>query len=322
MKPPPGSCVQFPLNPAQAPLIRSQQAGVISRSQLVAAGFPDQFGRDRVRSRRWQRLSDGIYLTHSGEVGWSARCWAALLVGDGHGVIALHAAAYLDGLRPDRPTQIHLLLPHGLRKRRHPSWVKIVSTRRPVSFHGTPRRTGVARTTLDLVQRTAREDDVVGQVTAAARKLGTVVPLRRELEARHYTRHRDLLEGLLAADAEGLESALEYRYDRDVARAHGLPTMQRQVVTTLPTAQIRSDLRSEEYRTRIELDGRVHLATVDADVWRDNAVALAHGELTLRFRWQHVVGAPCDVAEQVAQALRRGGWTGTPRRCGPHCRLP
>ena len=42
---------------------------------------------------------------------------------------------------------------------------------------------------------------------------------------------------------------------------------------------------------------------------------------TLRYGWRSVSGHPCLVARQVVDLLRSGGWTGTPRRCGPGCAL-
>lgn len=72
---------------------------------------------------------------------------------------------------------------------------------------------------------------------------------------------------------------------------------------------------------RVELDGRLAhpFGRTDADVWRDNAVVLAHAELTLRYRWAHVAVAPCRTARQVAGALRAGGWRSRPARCSPAC---
>lgn len=43
------------------------------------------------------------------------------------------------------------------------------------------------------------------------------------------------------------------------------------------------------------------------------------GETVLRFGWVDVATRPCAVAGQVGQVLRRGGWAGRPRPCGPRC---
>lgn len=54
---------------------------------------------------------------------------------------------------------------------------------------------------------------------------------------------------------------------------------------------------------------------------RDNAGVLS-GDATLRYGWIDTTSRSCETAGQVATVLQRNGWTGTPRRCGPDCRLP
>lgn len=118
----------------------------------------------------------------------------------------------------------------------------------------------------------------------------------------------------------GVESALELRY-RGVERRHRLPRATLQVRKRLDDGLVRSDVRYPEQGVTVELDGGfAHpLGRTDADTWRDNAVLLARGDLTLRYRWAHVVRRPCDVARQVGEALRSRGWRGLPRPCGPGC---
>lgn len=310
-----------PTTPDQLRAVVRQQAGVVSRGQLLAAGFSRQAGRDRVRARRWQRVHPGVYLTHTGPLGYRERCWAALLALGGTGVLAGPSAAFLDHLIAREPHLVHVLVPHTRPVRGQLHGVQVRRTRRRIGSVDSPPRTWLARTAVDLAESSRGEDDVVGHITAAARRLGSLASLRADVEARGRMRHRGLIEDLLAPLSEGLESPLELRFDRRVLRRHGLPRLERQVLTNLDDGTIRSDLRSKRFSLRIELDGRVHLDKDAQDVWRDNAVALSHGELTLRYRWAHVVGRPCEVAAQVARALRRGGWRGTPRPCGPDCPL-
>ena len=80
--------------------------------------------------------------------------------------------------------------------------------------------------------------------------------------------------------------------------------------------------RDVEYRWGLvrELDGRE--AHPDharhRDRRRDNRVTVS-GRATLRYGWREVVGDPCEVAAEVAEVLRRLGWPGEARRCGPTC---
>ena len=54
------------------------------------------------------------------------------------------------------------------------------------------------------------------------------------------------------------------------------------------------------------------------DTHRDNA-NLAQGVRTLRYGWPDVTEYRCRTAAEIADVLRRQGWTGTLRRCGPAC---
>ena len=60
-------------------------------------------------------------------------------------------------------------------------------------------------------------------------------------------------------------------------------------------------------------EGRWH------DTRRDNA-NLVQGAVTLRYGWPDVTEKRCQTAAEVAAVLRRNGWKGTLRRCGPDCK--
>jgi len=69
----------------------------------------------------------------------------------------------------------------------------------------------------------------------------------------------------------------------------------------------------------VELDGLAsHRAeTRWQDIHRDNYMASA-GIITLRYNWADVTKRPCQVAAEIASALRLRGWTGTLGSC-PAC---
>ena len=78
------------------------------------------------------------------------------------------------------------------------------------------------------------------------------------------------------------------------------------------------DVRYEAERLVIELDGARDHTDWSKDMLRDNKRLLDDGALTLRYGWNAVVGQTCDVAAQVATALRsrgRDGIVGHCRRC-------
>jgi hypothetical protein len=112
---------------------------------------------------------------------------------------------------------------------------------------------------------------------------------------------------------------LEYRYVHHVERPHGLVGAHLQ-------ARARRDGRNEyrdqlyaEYGIAIELDGRAaHPGdTRWKDIHRDNAAA-ATGIATLRYGWLEVTTTPCQVAAEIAEALRATGYSAA-RPCSAHC---
>ena len=80
----------------------------------------------------------------------------------------------------------------------------------------------------------------------------------------------------------------------------------------------------EEFGVAVELDG--HAAHLVQDRWRDvhrdNAMTGA-GIITLRYNWTDVTERACEVAAEIGAVLRRRGWAGRPRPCGPRLlRIP
>ena len=74
---------------------------------------------------------------------------------------------------------------------------------------------------LDLTQTAKTFDDVCGWVTRAfARDLTDETRLRASMTARTKLRWRADLQELIVAAAGGDDSVLEFRYHRDVERAH------------------------------------------------------------------------------------------------------
>jgi len=141
------------------------------------------------------------------------------------------------------------------------------------------------------------------------------------MTARTKLRWRTDLGELIAAAAGGDHSVLEFRYHRDVERAHGLPQSARQVPFTTPGGgRGRRDRLYEPYGLVIELDGRLahQPENQGKDKTRDNAAA-ADGKQTLRYGWSQVKWQPCETAAEVARVLRRRGWGGRPRPCSPGC---
>lgn len=297
-----------------------RQAGMASRRQLADAGVGEAAVLGRTRRGEWQRVFPGVYATFSGPVSWRGRAHAGLLYAGQGAALGYEAAAFLLELQDSPPRVLDVWIPDTRRVLAQP--LLQVHRRAVISAHGLPRRTGLELTVLDVASRATCPDDVVGIVTAGARRGTDPAFLQSLLDARGRQRWRGLLTDLFTETDEGVESPLEYRFRRDVQRRHGLPEATLQYRQLLGFGEIRADVRYGKYRTRVELDGRLsHRDKLDSDVWRDNEVGLRCGDLTLRYRWFHVACRPCDTARQVWTALRNRGWSGTPRPCGPTCSL-
>ena len=310
-----------------------RQDGVATTAQLRALGATEPWIGRRIRSGQWQRPFRGVVVTHSGPMSWRNRFRAALLHAGRDAVLSHETAAYLHGFRLAPPAIVVLTVPahrtvttaRGLRVHRSrllgasgtplSGWV-------PPGMRAYP-RTSFADTALDLAARARTQDEVVACLAEAVRARTPPSELRAALDRRRSQPGRALLDDLLADVAVGIESPLEYRYHR-LARAHGLPRAQLQVRQLVDDRWIRADRIYGGLGVRVELDGRLGHpgGRTDQDTWRDNAVLLAHDELTLRYRWSHVVGQPCETAGQVAQALITRGWAGRALACHPGCPAP
>jgi very-short-patch-repair endonuclease len=300
------------------------QLGVVSRSQAIRAGLTVDMIKFRVRSGRWQQIHPGVYATFSGALGRGPQLWAAVLSAGPGAVLSHETAAELHRLA-DRPADtIHVTVPRQ-RHLRSVSGAVIHRSGRAVESvqgHANPPRTKIEETVLDLTQTAKTFDDVCGWVTRAfARDLTDEARLREAMSARTKLRWRaDLHELIVAADG-GDHSVLEFRYHRDVERAHGLPEPDRQVPFTGPGGRRgRRDRVYEKYAVVVELDGR--LAHPAENQWRDKTrdnAAAVDGQQTLRYGWAQVKWEACATAVEVAKVLRRHGWDGRPRPCSPGC---
>lgn len=296
------------------------QAGVVTTAQLTAVGADSVWLRRQVASRRWQRLHQGVLVTYSGPPSWQARAWGALLYAGAGAALSHVAAAYRHGFTSEAPRIIDVTVPAS--RRVMPSdGLRVHRRTSPIPASGRPRTVWRGEAVVDLVAAARTLDDAVGWVSRAARAGTHPREVLDALARRPKSRNAGLLAEIVADVAEGIESPLERRYHRDVERKHGLPRARLQVVERLRGLWLRSDGRYEQYGVRVELDGVVGHpgGRTDADTWRDNAVLLATGDITLRYRWRHVAVTPCETAAQVAAALSARGWPGRPRRCGPDC---
>ena len=302
------------------------QAGVVSRQQGLSSGMSSNAIASKVRCGRWRQIHPGVYATFSGPAGRDGQLWAAVLYAGKGAQLSHETAAEVNGLTERLSALINVSIPAD-RRVSPPNGVKVhlsayldLQARFP---RGVVPHTLVEETIIDLVDAAKSFDEACGWVTAAfGRRLTGEGPLRTTLDARRKLRWRGQLDEMIIAAAGGAHSLLEFRYDRDVERAHGLPTASQQVPFTKPDGGRGFRDRSyEKFGLVVELDGRqAHPAERRGqDRSRDND-ATAGGGSTLRYDWDDITRHGCRTAAQVARSLASRGWTGQPKQCSPACR--
>lgn len=309
--------VHQPGTPSQALLrLANAQEDVVTREQALALGLSRHTLSRLIVQRQWQRLVPGLFLLHSGAILWPSLAWGGVLLGGEGARLGGSAAGYAHGLMDDPPDPILVFVPHDViaRRRAHWDFVRERPGARSASTTGSPPRTLVADTVLDLCESTSPRvvEDLVTR--AVQRRLVTPRLLLRALSGRSRHSCRGLLVELLTDVGVGAESPLELRYLRDVERPHGLPRGRRQRPSVDRPAL--RDVLYEDYAFVVELDGRKGHEGEGRfrDMRRDNAALLARLS-TVRYGFGDVAGRPCDVGWEVASLLLMRGWPGPFTRC-------
>ncbi|GAA1588727.1 type IV toxin-antitoxin system AbiEi family antitoxin domain-containing protein [Kribbella karoonensis] len=296
-----------------------EQDRVVSRAQLLAAGWSEAQLRKSLRNKRWRTIHPGVYVAHTGGIGYAERLLAALLYAGPEAAWSHYSAAEQLGLiKPDPDRPVYVTIPEyrrvrpqsGLVIRRDEHWAERLAGVAP------PRRTP-ADAVLDIVGITPSPDKAAA-VIAEACQSGRVgaEDLLHALANRRRLRHRGSLRPIIADVVAGSHSLLELRYLRDVERRHGLPRGQRQRAVDGTV----TDVHYAGSGLNVELDGRLHLVPHQRwrDLDRDNRATL-RTEATLRYGWFDITNRACDAAVQVLQVLRRTNPSLTATPCSPTC---
>jgi hypothetical protein len=302
-----------------------RQRGVLSRHQLLNAGFSEDLINARLRRGRWRQIHLGIYATFTGEWSREVMMWAAVLRAGAGAALSHHSAAELDRLVREPVPLIHVTVPSNRRVAPVQGLIihlsgRILQARHPSRL---PPRTRVEETVLDLVGTARTAGDAFEWLfRACGGRHTTPERIHAAMEARKKLRWRAEITAALGDVAGGVHSGLEHRYLRDVERPHGLPRAIRQARVVRGWRTEYRDVLYEEYLVVVEVDGAA--AHPAEDRWlaahRDNAGA-ADGTITLRYSWADIITRPCQVAAEIGAVLLRRGWPGALRRCGPACRL-
>jgi very-short-patch-repair endonuclease len=305
-------------------MLLDAQCGIVDRAQAKRAGFSDRQIWHRLRSGRWQHVHEGVYATFTGPLTREARLWAALRRAGEGAMLSHETAAEVHGMI-DKPASrtIHITVPAGRRPVRRGSVRGMVIHRSGQSRPQLPitwklPRTRIEDTVLDLIDAAPTFRVAYGWIArAVSRDFATVGMLRAALATRRRARYRAELAVAFGESEDGIHSGLELRYARDVERAHGLPSAQRQARREVAGRAHYRDNWYAEYRVCVELDGPTFHR--DEQVWkdkrRDNLNLAEDGAETFRFGPVEVTELACESAAMVAATLARNGWKGTPHPC-------
>lgn len=284
--------------------------------------------RSKLRTGRRRHVHRGVYATFTGRLPRQAQLWAAVLYAGSGAVLSHESAGELQHIVDQPSSVIHVTVPASRRVTPVPGLVIHISDQ-PARLDRYPAGqvpvTLVEDTIIDLAEAADNLDAVYGWVTRAFGRTEirtSEALLLATVKGRAKLRWRSELNEAIVAGAAGAHSPLEFRWDRDVERAHGLPVSKKQVRFTKKdgTTGFR-DRVFEEWRLVIELDGsKAHPPeAAGADQARDRQAAAGDGSLTMRYGWREVRYEACDTTVEVVRVLWQRGWRERPRPCSPAC---
>lgn len=301
---------------------RGDQAGVVTRRQLLAQGWSEADVRRAVRRRELQPVHRGVYVDHTGPPTWEQRAWAAVLYAWPSALAGVSALRVFGLARTDDQT-IHVAVdrtrtvvePPGVTIHRRTNLNDLVA------WHLGPPRLRLEEAVIDVATEQSRRLDAVALISeAVGSRRTTAERLAKALDARARVPDRAWLRGVLEDIHTGTWSVLEHGFLERVERPHGLPSGLRQVRHVGEQGTAYRDLVLPGLAI-IELDGLRHHGTThqrDRDLERDLDAA-ADELTTIRLGWGQVFDRPCSTAHKLAEVLQSLGWNGSVRPCGPSC---
>ena len=97
--------------------ILAEQAGVVSRRQVLRAGVSRNTIVSKLNHGLWQQLHPGVYGAFTGALPWDARLWAAVLYAGPGALLSHETAAEVLGLAARRCAVIQVTIASGPARR-------------------------------------------------------------------------------------------------------------------------------------------------------------------------------------------------------------
>lgn len=292
------------------------QGGLLGLKQLYALGFTRWEVEAERRAGVWSRLGRQSVSVAPGDA-QQREWWRALLEVSPSAVLDGISALVASGLRHVEEDAVHVAVPKSGRPRRCKD-VQVHETRRyeqaAVLRDGVPRmRPATAAVHAALWARTDRQAALY-VIAAAQQRLFTADELLVEIDKIRRHARRKLLQGLHLDVLGGIEAMGERDFARLCAE-RGFPVPSRQVTRRTSAGRVVFDTVWDDFGLTVEIDGIQHLELEAwfADALKQNEASMS-GHTVLRVPSVALRVAPAPFMDQVAAALRRGGWIGRRRR--------
>ncbi|WP_281964873.1 hypothetical protein [Serinicoccus marinus] len=296
-----------------ARLLADRHSGVVRRADLIAEGLTDEDIRAEVDRGVWHRAGCHTLCIAGTEPRGEGLLWWALWESGSRAVLDGATSLVVSGLKHWEASPIDISVPRNATVRSLPGVrhhvLRDLGPAIPVGLRRT--KTDVALLRAAQWERTDRAAATLVAMTVQQRLVSTSALMDRWGGTRRCAR-RQLLGAVIRDVGDGSHSINEL----DVVaacRAHGIPAPRRQSTRTVGAGRVYLDLFWDDYGVHGEIQGAHHqwgLHGVD-DAVRGNALAIDQRDLvSLQIP---VLGWRLDPAvflDQIASALRRGGWAG------------
>jgi very-short-patch-repair endonuclease len=282
--------------------IAGEQAAIVSRAQLLAAGVSRGKISRALHSGSLHRIHSGIYATVAPELLTEEGHLVAALLAAGEGALLSHGtAAWRWRIIPAPPSVITLVSP---RRRAAMPGLEVFESARlragDTTHNGRFPTTSVPRTLLDLAARYDRH--ALLRALAEAEFQHDLRPADVERTLRRGHPGAANLRAALHEHAPGhgeMKSRLERRF-RNLLIRHGIELPQR----NQPVGPWSVDCLWRERRVAVELDGRQHQRPHQADSDDDRDLWLRrHGYVARRYGKRQIEQQPDEVIADLLEAL-------------------
>lgn len=291
--------------------VAHQQAGILSRRQLLDLGLTRWEIAAELRAERWAPIGRQAVCVHRGPLSEEASHWVAVFEAGPRAFLDGESALLAAGLKGFEPRVIRVSVPRGARIFRTLPGVVIRQTRRWSPGDRGPGRLPCARVEVAAVRAAlwARSDREAALLLTMVvqQRLTRADRLALELLRVRRDRRRLFAHGVVLDLLGGVRSLGELDVVRE-CRRRGLPEPTKQVVRRTISGKYYLDLVWEEWNLVVEVDGIQHTwaSEIVGDAVRQNAVTLSHMTV-LRLPLLGLRVDPDSFFSQIEDALAAAG---------------